>query len=154
MQVSYHSKDDNAYQKVMIEIDSSPEHIFNYLGTTDGIKQWFPELSFQGTEKLIFDLGDETYEEMEVLRYQQPDFIHFTWDEGEVEILLEGDKSKTQLVLNERLPFSFETIAQDFTGWQFQVRNIKHIAEHGETKTLNMQQFDAVQKDVEQNLNL
>lgn len=154
MQVSYHTKDTNAYQKVMIEIDSSPEHIFTYLGTTKGIKQWFPELSFKGTERLIFDLGNEEIEEMEILRYQNPDFIHFTWDEGEVEILLDGDENKTQLVLNERLPFSFETIPQDFSGWQFQVRSIKHIAEHGVPKELDKQKFEAVQKEIEKNLKL
>lgn len=154
MQVSYHTKDNNAYQKVMIEINSSPEHIFAYLGTTKGIKQWFPELSFKGTEKLMFDLGNEEFEEMEILRYQNPNFIHFTWDKGEVEILLDGDENKTQLVLNERLPFSFETIPQDFSGWQFQVRNIKHIAEHGVPKELDKQKFEAVQKEIEKNLKL
>src|SRR5690625_2674192 len=154
MQVSYHTKDNNAYQKVMIEINSSPEHIFTYIGTTTGIKQWFPELSFQGMERLIFDLGNEEFEDMEILRYQSPDFIHFTWGTGEVEILLDGNENKTQRVLNERLPFSFETIPQDFSGWQFQVRSIKHIAEYGVPEKLDKQKFEAVQKEIEKNLKL
>lgn len=154
MQTSYHMKDSNLYQKVITQIDSSPDNIFVYLGTTKGIQQWFPELSFKGTERLLFDLGNDEFEDMEVFRYESPKFIHFEWAEGEVEILLEGDEDKTQLVLNERLPAAFENAARDFSGWQFKVESIKNIAEHGEALEIDMQHFEAVQKEIEKNLNL
>ncbi|NMA65211.1 MAG: hypothetical protein GX957_03080 [Clostridiaceae bacterium] len=154
MQTSFHVKDDYAYQKVMIEISSTPEEIFPYLATTKGVQQWFPELSYRGSEELRFDLGDGTYEDMEVMRYDNPNVIHFTWATGEVEILLEGNEDKTQLILNERLPLSFETVAQDFTGWQFKVKSIKNFIEQGETVEHDPELFASEQKKVEEQLNI
>ena len=154
MQTSYHMKDNNIYQKVITRIDSSPENIFAYLGTTKGIQQWFPELSFKGTERLLFDLENDEFEDMEIFRYENPKFIHFAWAEGEVEILLDGDGDDTQLVLNERLPAAFENAARDFSGWQFKVKSIKNIAEHGEPAEMDRQYFESVQKDIEEILKL
>ncbi len=154
MQTSYHMKDNNIYQKVIARIDSSPEHVFAYLGTTKGIQQWFPVLSFKGTERLIFDLGNDNFEDMEIFRYESPKFIHFAWAEGEIEILLDDDEDNTQLVLNERLSATFENVARDFSGWQLKVKSIKNIAEHGEPVEMDRQHFESVQKDIEKNLKL
>ena len=154
MQTSYHMKDNNIYQKVITRIDSSPENIFAYLGTTKGIQQWFPELSFKGTVRLLFDRGNDEFEDMKIFRYENPKFIHFAWAEGEVEILLDGDGDDTQLVLNERLPAAFENAARDFSGWQFKVKSIKNIAEHGEPAEMDRQYFESVQKDTEESLKL
>lgn len=154
MQTSYHMKDNNVYQKVITRIDSSPEYVFQCLGTTKGIQQWFPELSFKGTERLIFDLGNEEFEDMEIFRYENPKFIHFAWAEGEVEILLDAEEDNTQLVLNERLPASFENAARDFSGWQFKVESIKNCAEHGEPLEMDREHFESVQQEIEKNLNL
>lgn len=154
MQTSYHMKDNNVYQKVITRIDSSPEYVFQCLGTTKGIQQWFPELSFKGTERLIFDLGNDEFEDMEIFRYENPKFIHFAWAEGEVEILLDAEEDNTQLVLNERLPASFENAARDFSGWQFKVESIKNFSEHGEPLEMDRQHFESVQQEIEKNLNL
>lgn len=154
MQTSYHTKDNHVYQKVITRIDSTPEDIFPYLGTTKGIQQWFPELSFKGTERLLFELEDDQFKEMKIFRYENPKFIHFSWADGEVEILLDENEEGSQLVLNERLPVSFENAARDFAGWQFKVKSIKELAEDREPPEMDKQQFDLVQKEVEDNLDL
>ena len=154
MQTSYHTKDNHVYQKVMIRIDKTPENIFPSLGTTKGIQKWFPELSFKGTERMLFQLEKDVFEEMDILRYENPNFIHFTWADGEVEILLEAQEEGSQLVLNERLPVSFEHAARDFAGWQFKVKSIKDIAEDREAPEMDEQQFEAIQKEIEKKLNL
>ncbi|MCG1010731.1 SRPBCC domain-containing protein [Salinicoccus sp. ID82-1] len=143
MDVSYHKDERNVYQTIREVIAASPQHVFSYLGT-EGISQWFEELSFSETEsgkKLIFDLGDGTFEEMEVLVYEMPGRIGFTWDVGEVYFTLEPADNETELKLEQRLPFEFGHIAQDFTGWQFQVKNLKHISETGQQATFDDEAF-------------
>ncbi|NMA80414.1 MAG: hypothetical protein GX966_00510 [Jeotgalicoccus halophilus] len=154
MQTSYHTKDNQAYQKVMVEINSSKEEIFAHLATTKGIQEWFPELSFKGPKRMVFNLGNDEYAKMDVLRYDNPNFIHFTWDTGEVEILLEDAENSTQLILNERLPSSFDNVARDFAGWQFKTESIKSIAEGGEALEIDKDTFTALQKDIEKQLDL
>lgn len=154
MQTSYHMKDNYVYQKVMTRIDSTPENIFPYVGTTKGIQEWFPELSFKGTERLMFQLEEDTFEEMEIFRYENPRFIHFEWADGEVEILIDGDDTGAQIVLNERLPVTFEHVSRDFAGWQFKVKCIKEVTENREAPEMDPQQFEAVQKEIESNLDL
>ena len=41
MQTSYHTKDNQAYQKVMVEINSSKEEIFAHLATTKAFRSGF-----------------------------------------------------------------------------------------------------------------
>ncbi|WP_342387573.1 hypothetical protein [Salinicoccus bachuensis] len=137
MEIFYQKDENNAYQTIRTEIDATKERIFNYIGTTEGIRQWFPQLSFRKTgdeHQLLFDLGDEKYEEMDVLVHEEPEHIRFTWDIGEVDMRLKSSGYYTELIFEERLPYAFGPVTQDFTGWQFQVENIKHIAETGEPR--------------------
>lgn len=157
MKAVYSKDKQAAYQTLSIEIEGAPKEIFYYLGTTEGITQWFPELAFtkeENNHKLIFDLGDGDYEEMEVQEYHEPNVIGFTWDIGYVRMVLEESGENTMLTFEERLPFEFETIARDFTGWQFQVKNIKHISETGEAKDMDAVDFREEEAKVDAELNL
>ncbi|KKK33543.1 hypothetical protein WN59_12435 [Salinicoccus sediminis] len=144
MKTVYSKDQEAAYQTLSLTIEAAPRDIFHYLGTTEGISQWFPQLAFSTEDnilKLIFDLGDGNYEEMTVEEYDEPNAIGFTWDTGYVRLILEPDGQNTILTLEERLPFEFGNIPQDFTGWQFQVRNIKHISETGSPKEMGDADF-------------
>lgn len=158
MKAVYNTDHNTAYQTLEIEINATPEEIFYYIGTTDGIRQWFPELTFEDEPKpdmLLFDLGDGYIESMDVEEYYEPRHIGFTWDVGYVKIdLAGGGDGQTLLTLNERLPFEFESIARDFTGWYFQVQNIKHISETGEPDSMDMDNFKKVEAEVEEKLKL
>lgn len=50
--------------------------------------------------------------------------------------------------IRRKLPYEFGTVAQDFTGWQFQVGNIKHIAETGEPRPSEDHDFKAAEDKV------
>ncbi|MBY8909057.1 hypothetical protein ACBR55_10300 [Salinicoccus roseus] len=50
MEIFYDKDENNAYQTIRAEIDATPEAIFSYIGTTEGIRQWFPQLSFRQDE--------------------------------------------------------------------------------------------------------
>ncbi|KIH70823.1 SRPBCC domain-containing protein [Salinicoccus roseus] len=151
MEIFYHKDADNAYQTIRTEIDATREQVFNYIGTTEGIRQWFPQLSFRqdgNSHQLLFDLGDGKYEEMDVLVHEAPERIRFTWDIGEVDMQLKSSGYYTELVFEEKLPYAFGLVAQDFTGWQFQVENIKHIAETGEPQPSEDHDFKAEEDKV------
>lgn len=157
MKIAYDKDKQASYQSLEIEINAGTENVFFYLGTTAGISQWFPQLSFskeRESHKLFFDLGDGTFEEMEVREYDEPETIGFTWDVGYVKLSLREDGENTVLTLEEKLPFEFETISQDFTGWQFQIQNIKHISETGKPKDLKNMDFEAQKAKVAAELNL
>lgn len=151
MEIFYDKDENNAYQTIRAEIDATPEAIFSYIGTTEGIRQWFPQLSFRqdgNRHQLLFDLGDDKYEEMDVLIHEAPEHLRFTWDTGEVDMQLKSTGYYTELIFEEKLPYEFGTVAQDFTGWQFQVGNIKHIAETGEPRPSEDHDFKAAEDKV------
>ncbi len=157
MKAIYSKDNEAAYQRLSLAIEAAPDEIFYYLGTTEGIRQWFPQLSFlkeNETHKLIFDLGDSEFEKMEVSEYNAPKTIGFTWDVGYVRLGLKEIGQNTEFTLEERLPFEFEDIPRDFTGWQFQVQNIKHISETGHPKDMNSIDFKTEEKKVADQLNL
>lgn len=47
METQYSKDGQGVYQTLKIDIDGDKETIFNYLSTTEGIQQWFPQLSFE-----------------------------------------------------------------------------------------------------------
>ncbi|WP_411843148.1 hypothetical protein [Salinicoccus sp. HZC-1] len=64
MKTAYDKDNQAAYQRLEIEINASQDEIFYYLGTTEDISQWFPQLSFSKNENihtLRFNLGDGTF---------------------------------------------------------------------------------------------
>lgn len=72
--------ENNAQQILQSTIQASKETIFHYLATTEGISQWFPQLSFKqkGTQLyLSFDMGDGTFEEMKVFEFKKDEKIVF-----------------------------------------------------------------------------
>lgn len=158
MRADYNTDDYNAYQTIEIEIDATAENTFHYIGTADGIKQWFPELTFDDEprpEKLVFSLGDDDWEYMDVLEFSDKKRIIFTWDAGDIQMELdEVDDGKTVLTLKERLPLTFENIVRDFTGWYFQTQNIKHISETGEPQELDQEAFKKQEETIKKELGL
>ena len=50
------------------------------------------------------------------------------------------------------MPFEFDHVAEDFTGWQLQIENLKSVAETGEQKAMEQSMFDRIYQDVKQNL--
>lgn len=152
MKTKYDKDQKSYYQTIQTEIAAETETVFEYLGTTNGISKWFPELSFNknhSTHTLIFDLGNGSYEEMNVISYQNPRHIKFTWDIGTVEFKLEPDGDKTLLTFHEALPHEFGHISKDFTGWYFQMVNVKHLIENGETKPMDMTLFKNQEKELQ-----
>ena len=47
MAIQYAKDKSGVYQTINLKIKSDVHRIFDYLSTTEGIQQWFPQLSFQ-----------------------------------------------------------------------------------------------------------
>lgn len=158
MKAEYRTDEYNAYQTLEIEINAAPAHVFYYFGTSEGSKQWFPELTFEDEarpEKLLLDLGDGTHDHMYILDLIERKRLVFTWSVGDVRLeVVEGDEDRTLLRFHERLPAAVGNIAQDFAGWYFQIENLKHISETGELKERDEAALKEQEKKVEAELGI
>ena len=81
METQYSKDGQGVYQTLQIDIDGDKETIFNYLSTTEGIQQWFPQLSFEKREvngKMYFHLEEEDDLEMTITHLEENKTIGFT----------------------------------------------------------------------------
>lgn len=151
-----YSKDSSTAQQVLSTlIHANKKTVFHYLATTDGISNWFPQLSIdeEENEKLVlFDMGDGTFEKMALLDYSTNEHISYEWAAGKVEFHLEDAAEGTKLILTETLPINFDALAQDFTGWYVQMQNVKSVAETGKPVKVNKEEIQAVRNEVEEQL--
>ncbi|KRG10790.1 SRPBCC domain-containing protein [Staphylococcus sp. NAM3COL9] len=153
METQYSKGDQGVYQTLKINIDADKETIFNYLSTTKGIKQWFPQLSFEMREvngKVYFHLEEQDDLEMKI----KNKMIGFTWDIGTVKFELNSKVQQTELTFVEYLPPEFPHIVLDFAGWQFHMESIKSIVETGEPLDSKKYDFDSKNEDLEAQLKL
>ncbi|MDG0842955.1 SRPBCC domain-containing protein [Staphylococcus equorum] len=143
MEVQYSKDGHGVYQTLKINIDADKEAIFKYLSTTEGIQQWFPQLSFETrgvNGKIYFHLEKQDDLEMTITYFKENKTIGFTWDIGTVKFELNNKVQQTELTFIEYLPSEFPHIILDFAGWQFHMESIKSIAETG--KPINSQDYD------------
>ncbi|SOC43134.1 hypothetical protein [Salinicoccus kekensis] len=156
MNTEYSTNEYNAYQKLEIDINATTEDIFYFFGTTEGSKKWFPELTFEDEprpEKLFFEKGDGTHDHLYILDYAEPRRLMFTWDPGDVSLEVHDiDEDNVRVTFEERMPLAFKGIVKDFTGWYFQIENLKHIAETGELKEMDEEAFQTLEKKVREKL--
>lgn len=94
-------------------------------------------------------MGDGTFERMKVLNFDENEAISYEWGTGEVKFHLDEHDGKTKLTFFEILPFTFETVSQDFAGWDFHMKNIKDAVETGSVDEMHMEDFKKKQKEIE-----
>lgn len=140
-------------QELKTLIQADKENIFHLLSTTEGITKWFPELSIED-EKVLFDLGDGSFEKMRLLDYQTNNHIAYEWGMGEIHFELSDAAEGTELFLKEILPIDAKGIPEDFTGWYVQMKNLKNIAENGKTLKLDHLELKEVKNNIIKELNL
>lgn len=155
IQREYSKDSKNAYQILKTIIQADKSTVFRYLSTTDGISNWFPQLSINAKENkgfLLFDLGDDTFEKMSLLDFKTDENIAFEWTSGKVEFHLEETEDGTKLILKETLPLDFNAIPQDFTGWFVQMTNIKSVLETNSVADLDKTEIKKVREQIQKEL--
>lgn len=148
----YATNETHAQQTLSIVIYADAKKVFHYLATTAGISRWFPELSFNEEKEVLFDLGDGTYEKMNILSIEKNHSIAYEWGTGKVTFQLIEHDGKTKLTFTEVLPFTFGAVSQDFAGWDFHMKNIKDVVETGQTDEMYMENFQKRKKQIEERI--
>ena len=142
MDIKYSQDDNGAYQTAKTYSEATPQTVFKYLSTTEGIQQWFPQLEVDERAvggHIYFHLEGDNYETMHITEFAEDQRISYTWDVGEVKFQLEADNNSTIL---------------DFAGWQFQLDNVKHVIEQGEPIDQQNLDFENKKFEIAQHLNI
>ncbi|WP_241961714.1 SRPBCC domain-containing protein [Staphylococcus succinus] len=157
MKVEYDKDHNGAYQTLIVSINKTASNIFNYLSTTEGIQQWFPQLEIcerKKDGKMLFHLDGEEYKEMYITDFKHNKEIGYTWDLGQVKFELNQDEATTELIFKEFLPYEFPHIGLDFAGWQFQMEKLKALIENNEKLAQQLSDFDYKKVKIEKILHL
>lgn len=152
---SYEKEATTVKQQLSTEIKADKKAVFHHLATTDGISAWFPQLSIDQKEDeqlVLFDMGDGTFQKMQLLDYKTDEHISYEWATGKVEFLLEEMDAGTRLILMEELPLDFNAIPEDFTGWYVQMKNIKSVTETGQSAKLDKGEIKNVKDEIRNKL--
>ncbi|MCG7339285.1 SRPBCC domain-containing protein [Staphylococcus sp. ACRSN] len=157
MVVNYIKNDKGVYQTIEILINEQPSTVFNYLTTTKGIQQWFPQLYVENRSEhgnLYFHIENDQDLKMDILQFDEPKTFEFTWDTGTVRFQLAEKHNQTILTLKEYLPYEFPHIIIDFSGWQYQMESLKKLIEQGEIIEQSEFDFESNQQEIKGKLRL
>lgn len=153
IQRDYIKNADSTQQNLSIIIDAPPEKVFHYLSTTDGINSWFPELSIENTDTILFDKSEGQRESLEIYALKQNEILSFDWFTGKVTFHLAELDGVTKLTFTEVVPQTFQNISRDFAGWDTHMKNIKDIVETGAVEKMDMDTFKKRQTVIKTELN-
>lgn len=148
----YNTNSTHAQQTLSVVINAEAEKIFHYLATMEGISSWFTELSFNEDKEVLFDMGDETYEKMKILSIEKNQSTSYEQGLGKVTFQLIEHDVKTELTFTEVLPFTFGEVSQDFSSWDFHMKNIKDAVEKGSVDQMDMKDFKRRQRQIEEEI--
>jgi uncharacterized protein YndB with AHSA1/START domain len=151
MERKYSKDSKNAKQIITTQIQADQETVFHFLATTAGISTWFPQLSIK-EEAVLFDMGDGTFEKMALIDYTTNEHIAYEWATGKVEFQLEKTDNGTKLTLTETLPLNFTALAEDFTGWFVQMKNVKAVSETKKPAKIPQGEIKTVKAEIEEAL--
>ncbi|WP_026582292.1 SRPBCC family protein [Bacillus sp. J33] len=102
------------------KLDHPREDVWAMLTDNSCLKKWFPELHVEELKKggkIKFDMGDGSFEEMEILGLEQLAILEYTWGDDIVRFELEEENSSTQLRLIEKITEITDHTPRDLAGW-------------------------------------
>ncbi|MDQ6419445.1 SRPBCC family protein [Paenibacillus sp. LHD-117] len=98
----------------------APQEVWAYLTDNDKLSKWFSELRVAELRKgglLTFDMGDGTFEEMNILDYEEGSVLEYTWGEDIVRFELSPSGEGTRLLLIEKISALTPHTPKDLAGW-------------------------------------
>jgi uncharacterized protein YndB with AHSA1/START domain len=96
------------------------QEVWAYFTENEKLKQWFKELSIQELRKggtILFDMQDDTFEEMTILELKEQSVLEFTWDEDIVRLELYEEEHGCRLLLIEKINQLTPHTPKDLAGW-------------------------------------
>lgn len=94
--------------------------VWAYLTENDKLRQWFAELRIDelrtgGT--LSFDMGDGSFEVMNITELHVPSVLEYTWDKDLVRFELYEEEGGCRLVFMEQMKELTDHTPRDLAGW-------------------------------------
>ncbi len=126
-------KGTNGY-KVILErqIKSSKKEVWSWLTDNDKLKQWFSELHMEELKKggkVLFDMHDGTFEEMEILKCEEQSVLKFTWAEDVVQFELYPTEDGCRIVFTEFIKTITNHTPKDIAGWHVCLMVVQSLIE-------------------------
>lgn len=126
-------KETNGYKVIMErQIKSSKEEVWSWLTENDKLKQWFSELRMEELKKggkVLFDMQDGTFEEMEILEFEEQNVLTFTWAGDVVQFKLFPTEEGCQIVLTEFVKAITNHTPKDIAGWHVCLMVVQSLIE-------------------------
>lgn len=98
----------------------APEDVWVYLTDNDKLQAWFAELRVEEHGRggrLTFDMGDGTFETMDILDYEEGSVLEYVWGEDVVRFELSPADGGTRLLLIEKISALTPHTPKDLAGW-------------------------------------
>lgn len=102
------------------DMPDDSESVWAMLTDNSKLKQWFPELEVERLQeggKILFDMGDGSFEKMEIVEFQEGQLLAYEWDEGTVRFDVKAGGNGSTLRMVESFPRITPQTARDLAGW-------------------------------------
>lgn len=96
------------------------EKVWSYLTENERLAKWFAELSVDDLREggvFKFDMGNGTFETMEILELKPYSVLAYTWGEDRVRFELYPEPDGCRLVLVENIARLTDHTPRDLAGW-------------------------------------
>lgn len=107
--------------------------VWEMLTNNQRLALWFDELRVIELEKggyLNFDMGDGTFQRIDIIDFEEYEVLEFTWDDNFVRFELFEEPGGCNLVLIERVTEITEHTAKDLAGWHVCLDVIQSILDN------------------------
>ncbi|MCG7406837.1 SRPBCC family protein [Paenibacillus sp. ACRRX] len=112
------------------------EQVWAWLTDNEKLKRWFAELRVVELRKggiITFDMGDGTFEELEITAYMEQAILEYTWGKDKVRFELSPLSEGCQLNLIEQITIMTDHTAKDLAGWHVCLDVIKLLLDGSTT---------------------
>lgn len=102
------------------DLPHATQDVWAYLTDNNKLQRWFSELraaELGAGGHLTFDMGDGTFEKMEILDYEEGEVLEYTWGEDVVRFELSPEENGTRLLLIEEISALTPHTPRDLAGW-------------------------------------
>jgi uncharacterized protein YndB with AHSA1/START domain len=96
------------------------EQVWSYLTDNEKLSKWFSELRVDELREggvIKFDMGNGTFEEMEILDLKMLSVLEYTWGDDIVRFELSQEPDGCLLVLKEKINKITDHTPRDLAGW-------------------------------------
>lgn len=119
-------------------LNSGVNQVWAMLTENEKLATWFSELKVDELRKggyIKFDLGDGTFEDMEILELTEKAVLEYTWGEDIVRFELAEESEGCKLVLIEKINKLTDHTPRDLAGWHVCLDVIEKLLDEKEVRS-------------------